>query len=159
MARRINISNKIYRNDFNKDSSTLALKLPMNNFNYKTSSELFNMSYTTEEQAVSNFINLLLTKDGERFMQPNFGVGLMLYIFEQNTSVLKPILKRKIEDQAALWLPYITIKEIRIDSYDNKLGDENSLNIQIVFSVTQTGANRVVTVYANERQDINIEVE
>ena len=52
---------------------TLGIKLPMNS---KTGRGVFNMSYNTEDQSVSNFVNLLMTRQGERYMQPEFGVGL-----------------------------------------------------------------------------------
>jgi len=90
---------------------TIGIKLPMNS---KTSREFFNMSYNTEEQSVSNFVNLLMTKQGERFMQPEFGVGLPWYLFEQNTVELLSEIDTVIRLQAAIWLPYITIYEINI---------------------------------------------
>ena len=34
---------------------------------------LFSLSYTTEEQSISNLKNLLLTRKGERLFQPEFG--------------------------------------------------------------------------------------
>ena len=77
----VKIINKLYPPDYFKESSTLAIKLPMNNAKFRGEAELFNMSTTTEEQVISNYINLLLTKSGERFMQPDFGVGLLFYIF------------------------------------------------------------------------------
>lgn len=58
---------KYYPEDTNKDSGTLGIKLPMNAID-KKSGGTFSMSHTTEEQSISNFINLLLTKSGERYM-------------------------------------------------------------------------------------------
>jgi phage baseplate assembly protein W len=158
MAGRITIKNKLFPNDLYKEASTLAVKLPMNNPKYRNKAGLFNMSYTTEEQVISNFINLLLTKDGERFMQPRFGVGLMYYIFEQNTQVISEVLRRKIEEQVEIWLPYVQLREVLINT-PNNLIDDNTINIQIVFSVMKNGANRVITIFANEQQDVNLEVQ
>lgn len=155
----VKILNKLYPSDYYKESSTLAIKLPMNNPKFRGESQLFNMSTTTEEQVISNYINLLLTKSGERFMQPNFGVGLLYYIFEQNTDALQILLKTVIQDQTALWMPYINLIDVKVDTYNNKLGDENSVNIQIIFSVFNSNANRTVTIFANEPQNVNIEVQ
>lgn len=159
MAGRILIKNKLYPQDYNGSYGSLSIRLPMNNARTKNQSEIFNLSYTTEEQSISNFINLLLTKDGERFMQPNFGVGLYYYIFEQNVIALNSILETKIRDQVAFWLPYIVIDDIRISNLENKLQDENSLNIEIKFSVLQTGANRRITIFTTAERNFNIEVE
>jgi len=155
----VKIMNKLFPSDYYKESSTLAIKLPMNNAKFNQSSQIFNMSSTTEEQAISNYINLLLTKNGERFMQPNFGVGLLYYIFEQNTDALKVILSTQIRDQTAIWLPYIRLVDVKINTYDNKLGDENSVNIQIQFNVMNSNANRTISVFADETQNVNIEVQ
>lgn len=155
----VKIINKIYPPDYYKESSTLAIKLPMNNAKFDDSSQLFNMSVTTEEQVISNYINLLLTKNGERFMQPNFGIGLLYYIFEQNSDTLQVILKTQIRDQTALWMPYVNLIDVKVDTYNNKLGDENSVNIQIIFSVLNSNSNRVISIFANEAQNVNIEVQ
>ena len=37
---------------------------------------VFIQSYTTELQSISNLKNLLLTRKGERYMQPNFGTDI-----------------------------------------------------------------------------------
>ena len=155
----VKIINKLYPSDYSKESSTLAIKLPMNNAKFDKTSQLFNMSNTTEEQVISNYINLLLTKQGERFMHPDYGVGLLYYIFEQNTDALQIVLKTQIRDQTAIWMPYVNLIDVKVDTYNNKLGDENSVNIQIIFSVLNSNANRVISVFANETQNINIEVQ
>jgi phage baseplate assembly protein W len=158
MPGNIRIVNKLYPPDYNKEASTLAIKLPMNNPKFNNSSQLFNLSKTTEEQVVSNYINLLLTRPGERFMQPDFGVGLLSYVFEQNTDALQSVLQTEIEDQTAIWLPYVNLVELRIDTYNNRLGDEHTANIQIIFNVLNSNANRVISIFADETETINVEV-
>lgn len=142
---------KIYPEDLGKEYGTLAIKLPMNNSRADTSGGIFNMSHTTEEQAVSNYINLLLTKPGERFMQPTFGVGLHWYLFEQNTEASRGFLEERIKQQAARWLPYIINMKIDIVGGDGQFREnfelDHSYNIIIHFKVTESGANRVVSFF------------
>lgn len=158
MDGRIQIKNKLYPSDYEGEYGSLAIKLPMNNFGNRQQAQVFNTSVSTEEQTISNFINLLLTRPGERFMQPNFGVGLYFYVFEQNVDSLRTILEDRIREQASYWLPYVIINYIRVSTYNNKLGDENSVNIEISFKVLETGANRVVTLYTEAERNFNIEV-
>ena len=148
----------MYPSDYSGEYGSIAIKLPMNSFNTKNQSQVFNLSSTTEEQSVSNFINLLLTRSGERFMQPNFGVGLYYYVFEQNVESIRSILEMKIREQTAIWLPYIIIDSMRISTQNNKLSDENSINIEISFRVMETGANRVITLFTTPERNFNIEV-
>ncbi len=135
----IRINSKIYKQDHNRDMGTLAIKLPMNSTEKKSRSDIFNMSYTTEEQSISNLVNLLLTKSGERYMEPNFGVGLMYYIFEQATLEMEVLLKTHIQDQIAIWMPYIVVQGLKVNS-----NDEHGVNIILQFQVTEHGANREI---------------
>jgi len=156
MARQVYINSKIYPADYKKPFGSLAIKLPMNGTKFRDNDGIFNLAYTTEEQAVSNMINLLLTKSGERYMQPRFGVGLYYYIFEQNTDILRIELENAIRDQMARWLPYIVLDNLRITS---DLGvDDSAINIIIRFRVTESGANRTISFFTTAESDINIEV-
>jgi phage baseplate assembly protein W len=108
---------------------------------------VFSLSYTTEDQAISNLTNLLLTRKGERYMQPNFGTDIYDSIFEQNTEVLADSLESSLQDDINFWLPYITL--INVDVFRD-VRNENALNIRIVFRVTNVGANLVINVLAQE---------
>tara|TARA_Y100000389_G_scaffold204903_1_gene260648 strand:+ start:3745 stop:4212 length:468 start_codon:yes stop_codon:yes gene_type:complete len=154
----LRINSKIYPADFNKPFGTLGLKLPMNALTSDNVAGVFNMSYTTEEQAVSNYVNLLMTKSGERYMQPNFGVGLWYYIFESNTASQRIMLKNDIELQSDRWLPYITNYDIQVNNGED-VGDQgHGLNIKIEFSVTEYGANRTMTLFTGAERSLNIEI-
>jgi hypothetical protein len=48
---------------------------------------LFTSTYTTQQQALSNLKNLLLTAKGERVNQPKFGTDLIRLLFEPNTDL------------------------------------------------------------------------
>lgn len=142
----IHISSKIYPEDI-KTQSSLAIMLPMN-ANASGKDGLFNVSYTTEQQAISNYINVLLTRKGERYMQPEFGVGLYWWLFEPNTKLIQVTLEDEIEMQADLWLPYIINQSITVsdpgESVDNT---GTTIQITIVFKVTEYGANRTITIF------------
>jgi len=130
---------------FNSDGYTRPLAQ-----NYSSGSSgggsLFNLSYTTEEQALSNLKNLLLTSKGERVMQPNFGTRIYRSVFEQNTAELSEILSNTLRDDIEYWLPYIVINDITVSQY------EHAVNIALHFKVTNTGANLVINVLAAENQ-------
>lgn len=142
------MSVKIHPEDYNKNHGSLGIKLPINSNKKKSTAELFNLSYTTEEQAVSNYVNLLLTKSGERYMQPEFGVGLYFYIFENNTGTIKKQLESEIREQASRWLPYIINDDIIIKDFEEIPGDsKHAINIIIRFRVTESGANKEIQLY------------
>lgn len=132
-------------------NGTLGILLPMNGRSDKASDGFFAMSRTTEEQAVSNYINLLLTKKGERYMQPEFGIGIQFYLFEQNVDSVRLELEDEIERQASFWLPYIINHKIEVRPRADVPGlggdPENAIQIVITFSVTEAGANKTIALF------------
>ena len=57
---------------------------------------IFANTFTTEEQALSNLKNLLLTRKGERPFQPLFGTDVPSFLFENITKNLLDNLKQGI---------------------------------------------------------------
>ena len=105
---------------------------------------VFNLSYSTEEQAISNLKNLLLTRKGERYMQPSFGTDIYDFIFSQNTAETVDTLVQSIQEDINFWLPYIVVKSLQ--SYQ----ENNELQLRLEFSVTENGANLVILIFADE---------
>ena len=88
---------------------------------------VFHSSYTTKEQIKSNLINVLLTEPGERVMEPEFGVGLKLLLFEQNVD--QELVKSRINDQINIYIPEIELAEVNL----NFQPDEHTLFIAITY--------------------------
>jgi|DEB19_MinimDraft_3_1074340.scaffolds.fasta_scaffold03472_6 phage baseplate assembly protein W len=116
---------------------------------YAAGNGVFALSYTTEDQAISNLSNLLLTRKGERIMQPNFGTRIQDSIFEQNTDILLDNIRSTIEEDVAYWLPYIELLDVDVKRTNFY---ENSIQVAITFRVSQQGANLVINVLASENQ-------
>ena len=64
-----------------------------------------------KEEVIQNFKNLLLTLPGERVMNPDFGVGIKKYLFENKTNI-KPKIRQRIESQTNKYMPFIRINGI-----------------------------------------------
>ncbi len=73
-----------------KPNKAVGVMLPLGG------SPIFKLSYTTEEQAVSNLKNLLLTRKGERVFQPLFGSDIYSLLFENMDSELDSNLEDKV---------------------------------------------------------------
>ena len=116
---------------------------------------VFAQSYSTEEQAISNLINLLLTFKGERVMQPEFGTNIRRSVFEQNTEALQDFLGLEIKSAIKRWLPYIVVNEVAAD----RAVDKHMVYIVIAFRVTSTGANLVMNLMAEENRIVVTDIE
>ena len=107
---------------------------------------VFNSTYTTKEQVKANIRNLVMTNPGERYYHPTFGVGVQGLLFENVTKDMLKILGKKIEAQIALWLPYVTIKDIAINT--DRI-DHNELRIKIDYVIFENDFDlQSITIFA-----------
>ena len=83
-----------------------------------------------------NLKNLLMTIPGERMMDPNFGVGLRKYLFEQDSLGLQDTIVGDIQQQVSKYLSYIELESIDIHSADRDPHmDINTLDIDITYRI------------------------
>lgn len=110
---------------------------------------VFNQSYSTEDQAISNLINLILTRKGERYMQPRLGSDVPDFVFEQNTIDNRFRLQGSLIEDIKYWLPYIFINTLTVEPGDGTTPGDllHCVVISLNFSVTESGANREITIF------------
>ena len=96
---------------------------------------VFATNYTTLSQAKNNLLNLIMTKKGERVMQPEFGCDIWKLLFEP---IIRDDIDSKIEftinDAVKKWLSYLNIDEIVFD-YDDASIDKHTISLDIKFSL------------------------
>tara|TARA_Y100000034_G_C6898831_1_gene415019 strand:+ start:2263 stop:2703 length:441 start_codon:yes stop_codon:yes gene_type:complete len=98
----------------------------------------FASTVTTLAAVKNNIRNLIQTERGERFMQPNIGINLRSYLFEQKTHDLPTRIEEDIMSTISYWLPFVIIRSINVD-VDGTSGDErNGLKIDITFSINKS---------------------
>ena len=108
--------------------SSLSVKLPLE----RDSSDGFQMNKSFISLIRQNFKMLLLTSPGERVMEPDFGVGLKKYLFENFNESTFAQIERNILRQARVYMPAIVIDEIFFSAPDE---NANALSIQIKYSI------------------------
>ena len=87
--------------------------------------------------AIKNNIKLLLqTEQGERVFQPNLGMGLKRFVFEQITEDTTIEIENNIVDVFETWLPFVDLKDIQIN-IDSENQTNNKIGINITFSINK----------------------
>ena len=109
--------------------SSIGIKLPL----AYSSLDGFRMTKTIRQMAKQNFKMLILTNPGERIMEPNFGVGLSRYLFENNIKGIK----QRIITQAQTYMPAIEVGSVDFSPDP----DRNLLSISISYSIPSVGIN------------------
>ena len=99
------------------------------------SNGVFSTNYTTLTQAKDNLKNLILTKKGERLMNPDFGCDVWLVLFEQmDGDTIETRIETAIVDAVDTWLPYLSLTSIVFDYDDNDI-DTNKISLDIQFAL------------------------
>jgi len=105
----------------------LGLKLPVQD----GSTGYFDTAYDVATQLKANIANLILTKKGERIMNPTFGCNIHSLVFDQITDDILANARGAIEEAIQTWMPFITINDIQIQKQE----DSNRIFLTVTFSV------------------------
>ena len=93
-------------------------------------------STTQTIDAVKQNVKLLLqTRKGERFMQPDLGIDLYRFLFEQITADTISQIQAQIVDTFAFWLPFVVINDIKVTPGENYDVGVNSINVYVEFNL------------------------
>ena len=134
MAKR-DSTKKTFVND-RDDNVFIGIDLP---FRKSNATEGWFASTTDTISAVKNNIRLLLdTEKGERLMQPNLGMNLKKYMFEQYTDSTRMAIEDDIVSTFKKWLPFVGIQDIRtrMEAGDN-VTVNNTMKISIDFNIVK----------------------
>tara|TARA_B100000900_G_scaffold274496_1_gene234552 strand:+ start:731 stop:1114 length:384 start_codon:yes stop_codon:yes gene_type:complete len=103
-----------------------------------------------KELAKQNFKNLVLTSPGERIMDPEFGVGIRSYLFENNSVQTQGRIDARVRSQVQKYLPYIDIESIQFNNVDvNPNVSENFLGVRILYRIKKLAISDVLEIPIN----------
>ena len=110
----------------------------------------FATTSTTIEAVKNNIRNLLQTEEGERFFQPNLGIGLRKLLFEHITESNLIGVQDAILDKFEFWLPFVEVRDIQILNKNNT----TDIGVKILFNI-QKDPNTLDSVTLDFSDDIS----
>ena len=110
---------------------------------------VFFSTFTTAEQVKSNLLNVILTEPGERILNPNFGVGLRSYLFENFIDTTD--LETRINNQVNLYIPDVSISSINV----NKLPDSHEVNVIVSYTVINNNNQDTIQINFSADNTVN----
>jgi phage baseplate assembly protein W len=116
---------------------------------------IFVSLYNTQQQVRENLKTLLLTRIGERYMQPTYGTNLLSIIFQPNTSELKQEIQDIIQNPITFWLPYIIIESINIVTAEENPSLPYQIEISIEYSIENFNTD-TITIFANNDNTLSV---
>jgi phage baseplate assembly protein W len=111
----------------------IGVSIPFNN------AAIFNQTYSTTTQVRSNIINYVLTRKGERVLNPDFGLGLEQYLFDDINSTVLSSIQNLITNDLTDLFPTITLQSVTATpDYDN-----NAIDIEIKYYTIEGNTDRI----------------
>lgn len=105
----------------------IGVTLPIRNGN----TGMFEQSTSTFQQIRSNFKNLILTRKGERLMQPEFGTDLHRILFENITSDTLDNARLSVVESVNRWMPFLELVDFQAQTPVNN--NPNRIDLQLTY--------------------------
>ena len=124
----------------------ISVKLPLT---YNSFDGPYTLNKKTKEAVRQNFKNLVLTAPGERVMDPQFGVGMRNFLFEQMNDSLFTKISERIRAQVRSYLPFVFVEHITFDSTEtNPNIGPNELQVTIQYNILPLDAEDTLSITA-----------
>jgi len=83
-----------------------------------------------------NFKNLILTSPGERMMDPEFGVGIRNFLFENASAELTSQIEARIYEQVEIYLPFVEVTNVSFNLTSGEVfNNPNALNVTVSYYI------------------------
>ncbi|MEK9767336.1 MAG: GPW/gp25 family protein [Betaproteobacteria bacterium] len=115
-----------------KSQSTYGILLPI----ARGPIGYFNSSTDTLQQIKANFINLILTKKGERVMEPTFGCDLQKFVFEPIDGDAESKTYEAVQEAVTRWMPFLKVIDFELLSDNPDDIDRNQIRLYIKYGFT-----------------------
>jgi len=96
---------------------------------------VFTSTYTTQQAIKNNLINFFLTGTGQRYLNPLFGAGLQVYIFEQLNNNTDAALEEDIQSIISEYFPSVIVENLTVVGNP----DTNQITVTLKYSIKDTG--------------------
>jgi phage baseplate assembly protein W len=108
--------------------SSIAVRLPLS----LDDTDGFGMLKTIRDTIRQNLKMLILTEPGERIMEPQFGVGMKRYLFENFSDDVYSQIDARIREQVSIYIPDIAIRRINFYLIEP---DSNNISFRLEYSI------------------------
>lgn len=114
--------------------ASISIKFP---FERTQQGGVFATNQTTEEKIRTNLVSLLTTKRGHRVMRPEFFSPIFDFMFDPFTEAERDELEEEIIHKVSKFIPEVNIRHV-----DAQISDDNTIQIDIGYSIRELGGAR-----------------
>tara|TARA_R100000234_G_scaffold118088_3_gene97814 strand:- start:828 stop:1196 length:369 start_codon:yes stop_codon:yes gene_type:complete len=103
----------------------------------------FGMIKTIKDMVRQNLKMIILTNPGERVMEPEFGVGIKQFLFQNFSENVYAEIDNKIRQQVGEFLPEVSIQGVNFYSIEQ---DSNKVSFRLVYSIPAIAVNDLLEI-------------
>lgn len=112
-----------------------------------SSSTPFATIIDTQKLVFNKLKNLLLTRIGERPLQPEFGTDLFKILFEVNSSELQEQISEYIVPKISYWIPEVSVTNIVVKTIEDDPTMIHTLEISIEYEFANINTNTITLAF------------
>lgn len=102
----------------------------------------YDLNKNLKQSIHQNFKHLLLTSPGEKVFDPNFGVGLKRFLFEQSSEQFESDVISRINQQVSRYMSFLQIKKITV----KRSPDYNRASLSIEYGVASLSISNILSL-------------
>lgn len=123
--------------DLESSRKAIGIQMPF------SSPSAFVSTYQTTDAMKANLINYFLTGKGDRYLNPEFGNGLVGYIFEPTLSESGiSALKQRIVRELAMYFPKVVVEGLDVSMIE----DQHIMQLHLIYHIDGTSVTDEITV-------------
>lgn len=105
------------------------------------------LQYPDLENSIRQSIMIiLLTRQGEQLMRPNFGAGLNQFLHEPNTLTTRRRIRDAVQTSLIRWEPRIVLQRVDVWEVEDR---PDSLRVEIVYQIKRSAAIKSMMLTLN----------
>ena len=117
--------------------ASISVRLPLT----LDDSDGFGMIRRMRDAIKQNLKMLILTEPGERVMEPDFGVGMKRFLFENFSEDVYSQIDASIREQVSIYMPDVSIRRINFYLVEP---DSNSIAFRMEYSIPSIAAHDLI---------------
>jgi len=94
-----------------------------------------------------------LTSPGENISDPEYGVGLRRYLFEQNIESTRDSISSEVSNQISRYLPYLDLQDVQVGATSTEI-DANTMSLRIFYYIPSDVTQQVFELDLNPNTTI-----
>tara|TARA_B100001250_G_C19599936_1_gene700157 strand:- start:329 stop:718 length:390 start_codon:yes stop_codon:yes gene_type:complete len=124
----------------------ISPKLPLT----RNNQDGYALNKTVLESVKQNVKMVVLTSPGERVMDPEFGVGIRRFLFENANTNTYGELRSRIANQIARYLPFVNILDIDIEPEQQGASSAVAIKVELRYTVSSLSDVNILAISVSE---------